>query len=215
MDPLAASFGAEPLATSSANDLLSGPMEPEDFAADVGGDSDLLQPFSAQDAADYDVSSSDLGDPLRAGDPRVIPTAEIWNGDTAPDATPSLPLPIPEQHEIAATPLDPQIEEPANALVVEETPDVLMVEETAPALASEKAPGGSTATPDISPMMRDRIHETLEKVAWEAFADLSDTIVRQVIQKVEQIAWEVIPQMAESLIQEEIRRLKDEPEDAS
>ena len=61
-------------------------------------------------------------------------------------------------------------------------------------------------------MMRDRIHETLEKVAWEAFADLSDIIVRQVIKKVEEIAWEVVPQMAESLIQEEIRRLKDERE---
>jgi len=227
MDPLAASFGAEPLATTPANDLLSGTMEPEDFAAEVGADSDLLQPFSAQDAADYDVSSSDLGDPLQAGDPGLVPTADISNGDTAPDATPAFPPPMPEEHEIAATPLDPQTEEPAEALMVEEatpalmseeTPDALVVEEvesTAPALASEEAPGSSTATPDISPMMRDRIHETLEKVAWEAFADLSDTIVRQVVQKVEQIAWEVIPQMAESLIQEEIRRLKDEAEDAS
>ena len=61
-------------------------------------------------------------------------------------------------------------------------------------------------------MMRDRIHETLEKVAWEAFADLSDTIVRQVLQRVESTVWEIVPQMAEALIQEEIRRMKGEDE---
>jgi len=205
MDPLAASLGDEPLATSPANDLLSGPMATEDFAADAGADSDLLQPFSAQDAADYDVSSSDLGDPLRAGNPQGVPANDISSGDMAQDATPASPQPMPERRVIAAMPLDLPAEEPADALVVEET---------APALASEEAPVSSTATPDISPIMRDRIHETLEKVAWEAFADLSDTIVRQVVQKVEQIAWEVVPQMAESLIQEEIRRLKGESEDA-
>ena len=47
-------------------------------------------------------------------------------------------------------------------------------------------------------------------LAWEAFADLSDDVVRQLMQRVEQIAWEVIPQMAETLIQEEIRRMKGE-----
>jgi hypothetical protein len=60
--------------------------------------------------------------------------------------------------------------------------------------------------------MRQRIHDTLEKVAWEAFSDLSDTIVRQVLERFEAIAWEVIPQMAEALVREEIRRLKGEEE---
>jgi hypothetical protein len=72
------------------------------------------------------------------------------------------------------------------------------------------APDEVSMTPELSPMMNDRIEETLEKVAWEAFSDLSDTIVRQVLKKVESVAWEVIPQMAESLIREEIRRLKEE-----
>jgi hypothetical protein len=71
---------------------------------------------------------------------------------------------------------------------------------------------GRAAAPDLSPMMRQRIHDTLEKVAWEAFSDLSDTIVRQVLERVEAIAWEVIPQMAEALVREEIRRLKGEDE---
>ena len=70
------------------------------------------------------------------------------------------------------------------------------------------ASGAGQPRPDVSPIMRDRIHETLEKVAWEAFADVSDSIVRQVMQRVESIVWEVVPQMAEALIQEEIRRMK-------
>ena len=64
-------------------------------------------------------------------------------------------------------------------------------------------------------MLRERLHETLEKVAWEAFADISDTIVRQVIEKFESIAWEVIPQMTETMIQDEIRRMKGEDESGS
>jgi hypothetical protein len=70
----------------------------------------------------------------------------------------------------------------------------------------------SGAGPDISPMMRDRIHETLERVAWEAFSDLSETIVKEALQRIETIAWEVIPQMAETLIKEEIRRMKGDDE---
>jgi len=77
-----------------------------------------------------------------------------------------------------------------------------------PAPAATASPAGSR--PDLTPVMRDRIHDTLEKVAWEAFADLSDDIVRQLMERVEQIAWEVIPQMAETLIQDEIRRMKGE-----
>ncbi len=59
-------------------------------------------------------------------------------------------------------------------------------------------------------MMEQQIQETLEKVAWEAFSDLSESIVKQVMDRVEKIAWEVIPQMAETLVREEIRRMKDE-----
>ena len=68
------------------------------------------------------------------------------------------------------------------------------------------------SSPDLSAVMQDRIHDTLEKIAWEAFSDLSDTIVRQVLDRVEKIAWEVIPQMAETLVQEEIRKMKGEEE---
>jgi CheY-like chemotaxis protein len=83
---------------------------------------------------------------------------------------------------------------------------------TSPVASHEsEAPGSeSTPVPDLSPMMEQRIQETLEKVAWEAFSDLSESIVKQVIGRVEKIAWDVIPQMAETLVREEIRKMKGE-----
>jgi CheY-like chemotaxis protein len=59
---------------------------------------------------------------------------------------------------------------------------------------------------------RDRreIHDALEKVAWEAFGPVAESLVREAVERIERIAWEVIPQLAESLIKEEIRKLKGE-----
>jgi cell pole-organizing protein PopZ len=54
------------------------------------------------------------------------------------------------------------------------------------------------------------LSQSLEKVAWEAFGNLSELIVRDVLKKVEEIAWEVLPQLAERLLREEIARLKAE-----
>jgi len=63
----------------------------------------------------------------------------------------------------------------------------------------------------IEPQLRVEIHDTLEKIAWESFGDLTDAIVRQSVEKVEQIAWEVVPQLIETLVREEIRKMKGEP----
>jgi hypothetical protein len=79
--------------------------------------------------------------------------------------------------------------------------------------ATDGTAGAIPNAGDLSELMQGRIHETLEKVAWEAFADLSDSIVRQVLERVERVAWEVIPQMAETLVREEIRRMKGEVDD--
>jgi CheY-like chemotaxis protein len=77
------------------------------------------------------------------------------------------------------------------------------------------APAGGDAAPSRVPSTpatpsRDELHSLLEKVAWDAFGDVTDRIVRETVQRVEQIAWEVIPKMAETLIREEIRRLKED-----
>jgi hypothetical protein len=140
------------------------------------------------DAADsthsgYDVSSADLGDPM--GAPPEIPDRAV-----APEPMSAPIVPEPMMPEAAAAPIAPEVM----------TSDL--------GVSAPKSFSEGSATPDLSPMMRDRIHETLEKIAWEAFADVSDSIVRQVIERVESIVWEVVPQMAEALIQEEIRRMK-------
>ncbi|MDG2048617.1 MAG: response regulator [Myxococcota bacterium] len=70
-----------------------------------------------------------------------------------------------------------------------------------------------TASNDLSPLIQEKIHDTLERVAWEALAELNDTLIRQVVERVEAVAWEVIPQMAEILVKEEIQRLKAEQEE--
>ena len=54
----------------------------------------------------------------------------------------------------------------------------------------------------------DKVNDAIEKLAWEAFGPLAETIVREVVKQVESIAWETIPQIAERLVQEEIARLK-------
>jgi CheY-like chemotaxis protein len=77
-----------------------------------------------------------------------------------------------------------------------------------PLRSEPAAPAASGAHLDA---LRGEIREQLEKVAWEAFGDLSERVVKETVARVEAIAWEVIPQLAETLIREEIRKLqKDE-----
>jgi CheY-like chemotaxis protein len=87
-----------------------------------------------------------------------------------------------------------------------------MPERDRAAPVAERPAAGASASDAITAAMRERLNETLEKVAWEAFSELSEQVVRQVLDRVETIAWEVIPQMTESMIREEIRRMKGEDE---
>ena len=97
---------------------------------------------------------------------------------------------------------DPFAPEPAAASRNDDDPAI----ELAPAAAMHgTSPRGSA---DALPT-RDELRNMLEKMAWEAFGDVTDRIVRETVQRVEQIAWEVIPKMAETLIREEIRKLKE------
>ena len=74
-----------------------------------------------------------------------------------------------------------------------------------PAVAVAVEAGGA---PRLSPILEQQVHATLEKVAWEAFGDLSERVVKEALARIEAVAWEVIPQMAEILIREEIERIK-------
>jgi CheY-like chemotaxis protein len=83
----------------------------------------------------------------------------------------------------------------------------------APRSTAPPAPPSSVAASVPDDVLRKELREQLEKVAWDAFGDLSERIVRETVARVESIAWEVIPQMAEALIREEIRRLREDGED--
>jgi CheY-like chemotaxis protein len=72
------------------------------------------------------------------------------------------------------------------------------------------APGAAVPAPEWSGEMREHVHTTIEKIAWEALGDVSDRIVREAVARIEQVAWDVIPRLAETLIREEIRKLKGE-----
>ena len=94
------------------------------------------------------------------------------------------------------------LEDLVSAAPAEEPPPATFVSE-----AEEPA---AAALEQIKPRLREQLHDTLEKIAWESFGDVTDQIVRAALERIEQIAWEVIPQMAETLIREEIRRMKGE-----
>ena len=66
------------------------------------------------------------------------------------------------------------------------------------------------ALAEIEPQLREQLHDTLEKIAWENLGSVTEQIISQAIERIERAAWEVIPEMAETLIREEIRRMKGE-----
>jgi hypothetical protein len=75
------------------------------------------------------------------------------------------------------------------------------------AAAPERSAAGMTMD-TLSPAMREELRDTLEKIAWDAFGQVTEKVVREAIERIERAAWEVVPKLAETLIQEEIRRLK-------
>ena len=136
-------------------------------------------------AASHEISSTDLGDPF----------ADEPHGEAAPSpATTVLIAP-------SNGPAWPAEDDDDDPFGPEPTAHAADEHVSAPRAAAPQADG---ALPG-----RDELRNMLEKMAWEAFGDVTDRIVRETVQRVEQIAWEVIPKMAETLIREEIRKLKD------
>ncbi len=149
----------------------------------------------------YDVSSSEL-------DLNPFPASPEWNEPASEE--PAVESAASREMEQAKDSSSAAIlETPGDGFVTAAPVEKSPIDDSTP---QQPVAASGAPSPDITPMMRDRIQDTLEKVAWEAFSDLSDTMVRQLVERVEKIAWEVIPQMAETLIQDEIRRMKDENE---
>lgn len=126
------------------------------------------------------------------------------------EAEPLVAVSPPSQRESAAT---------ERAFEPEADPEELFESELDAPLAPPPVPvsAPARASADVAipsgahiEVMRQEIHQHLEKIAWEAFGDLSERIVRETVARIEAVAWEVIPQMAETLIREEIRKLQDD-----
>jgi len=254
------------------------PLVPDD-AADLAQET-ILDPNGA---SGYDVSSSDLGDPLAIGPSPAPPAESRRPAEPAEISAPTAPrvestdlsdladLPdlfesprsAEESHtgltdepmEAASEPLrqpfgvDPSplsgattqpsrrhgtappadVPPPIPVAGAEPEPDAPLIEaeplsdlgaagigasEPVPAPASASAalaPASASSAEvleELAPKLRAQLHDTLEKIAWESFSDLTETIVRQAVERVERVAWEVIPQLAETLVREEIRRMK-------
>jgi CheY-like chemotaxis protein len=155
----------------------------------------------------------------------AIPAADASPFESAPSASEQTTVLSQEAaYEGFTTP--PQAEPVAVAVVEEAPPEIAADLYSAPTPAEAVEPPavpaptsapaaepGEALMASIGPELRQQLHDTLEKIAWESFGDLTDAIVRQSVERVESIAWEVIPRMAETLIQEEIRRMKSEPEE--
>ncbi|MGH0028991.1 MAG: hypothetical protein ACQGVC_04310, partial [Myxococcota bacterium] len=118
-----------------------------------------------------------------------VPTAGPQRGAPADAMAESLgePLDLPGPNDVTSP--DPEPEAPVAAAEPVVTDDALA---------------------QIAPALQEQLHETLEKIAWEAFGQVTETVVNQAVERLEKIAWEVVPKLAETLIAEEIRKLKTE-----
>ena len=121
---------------------------------------------------------------------------------------PAASAPMPELIDAPPEALSPMLAEP---LMAEAEP--LMAPEMpisgAPDFPSISEEAVNRLVEDVTPVLRQELHQTLERVAWESFGSVTEQLVAQAVERIETIAWEVVPKLAETLIQEEIRKLKE------
>ena len=189
---------AAPIAAVDPMPVADAPSQPEVSIQEL--DVPTLEP-AVPDAVD----AGELSDPGPFAQPMAAETGIAAEPILeAPAEIEAIGLHEPADDEPAIEPLpDP---EPEPALEVETLAESMMHDTPAPTLTE-------SPTQDLSPLMREQLHEALEKVAWETFGDVAERIVQDALARVEEVAWEVIPKMAEALIQEEIRKMKGSEED--
>jgi len=204
---------------------------------------DLVQAtvLDPKGSSGYDVSSSDLGDPFDAepvvdAAPSMLDAVPSSGRSELDEPVSDAEMADPSEFE---TDLPPEIsasaepERSASAFDVtvmhrpmgataapSPEPDVpdaeFAVPEPAPVVRprpDDAAARADSLLAQITPALREQLHDTLEKAAWESFGSVTEKIVAETVDRVEKIAWEVIPQLAEALIKEEIRRIKGELDD--
>ena len=203
---------AEPAAATQIFAMDDGPQSLPLAAEDAELDLAEAEPF---DAPELDLRAS-----ARAADPFATTISPLsretsarddsfdrFERDAFEDAPMVVGEPLHADVEDAELLPRPYGAEPQPAHQIEDEPwDVDPLADSAPL---SPAPAANAAAPGIS---RAELHDMIEKIAWDAFAPVTEKIVRESLARIEQIVWEVVPKLAESLIQEEIRRLKGESE---
>ncbi len=218
--------GIDPLADSGAG--VEAVLDPEGAGDYDVSSSDLGDSFSAAmvtpapeaepEPAEAGIEPTEseplLADPLEQSDPGPFATPTTTEVALAEPVFSAPLAPEPEPIEAGT---DPEPFDAFGSGLSEDPVEAAPLEEAEPAFAQdapfEASPApievtGDPASPDLSPMMREQLHDAIEKIAWEAFGDVAERIVQDALARVEEVAWEVIPKMAETLIQEEIRKMK-------
>ncbi len=184
-------------------------------ARDFDGDevTGLVRPTSGPVDAAPAPGSAPAGDPLEgifqraARDPFADPGSD-WDVASSevddPHQTRVLTESRPTQTEVPQGFSEPLFDDEPSPADEFERPSAPPT--PAPQRPAAPAPGAAP----LSPQLRAQVHETLEKIAWEALGDLSERIVREAVQRIEQVAWDVVPRLTETLVREEIRKLKGE-----
>jgi hypothetical protein len=190
---------------SEADDLLWG--EPNSALPPVGGTTpDPSEPQTLGEMPQGVVEASS-GDTLDAASVATLmdesSLEEVAFAEPAPDFA------IGETPPAMAAVVDdglaelPEVTPPPAAGEAQDDPRQVSMSHDPAALAG-------IAMAQIEPQLREQIHDTLEKIAWEALGSVTDQIISQAVERIERAAWEAIPEMAETLIREEIRRMKGE-----
>jgi CheY-like chemotaxis protein len=212
-----ATLGGWDLASDPAPVLRSDPSEVPDWFTPASEPASASYPPEVAAAAPAPVASFDVGEasfdvrePSSGGfDLEASLDEGSAYGDAVIDPHGARDYDVSSSDLGAPVVLAPLVEPPAPmpAPAAAPSPAVSFGAPSAPSFASAPAAAPAAALPE-----RDRreIHDALEKVAWEAFGPVAESLVREAVERIERIAWEVIPQLAESLIKEEIRKLKGE-----
>jgi CheY-like chemotaxis protein len=181
---------ADPGAGNHATRLL----EPEPGIARIGEDPvmDLLE-------GDLDEGEAQLG-----ADP-AEDTYDRLPQPTARAAAPREETPEPRPAERLRPPAAAPLREPTQAPIAAPPARSPAARPAAPA---DDAAIADATLARVAPALQAQLHDTLEKMAWEAFGSAAETIIQQAVERVEKVAWEVVPRLAETLILEEIRKLK-------
>ncbi len=178
-------------------------------------------PLAAEDAEldlaetdPFDAPLADPGDEVFGADPFATTIAPVQRAEVVRAARGEAFDPFEDEPMMAGEPLSagdddlatepPFAPEPVLAADVDAEPwDDTSSFEAPIAMAAAAEP--RSAAPAIA---RAELHDTIEKIAWDAFGPITEKVVREAIARIEQVVWEVVPKLAETLIQEEIRRLK-------